>query len=264
MSDCLCLRNVFKSYHAGVRGCSATVVVLRDVDLTVAPGEIVAISAAPAAGKTTLLMIGGGLMRPDRGVVSWFGTQSGWDGAPRPDGVAYAGEQSFPYGFLSAREALEYAAIVRDLPLRDSAHRVGCALERTRLAAVADRRVDALSASDLARLSVASAVLSEPRLLLVDDVASGCDATTAEELVRLLQAIAADGAGVVVAGRMVPWLTALPTHRRVPTRFLSLISGRLHGGDAPAGAPVRRPSTSIHARVAELSPDASAPQIGGR
>ena len=264
MSDCLCLRNVSKSYHAGVRGCSATVTVLSDVDLTVAAGEIVAISSAPAAGKTTLLMTGAGLLRPDRGVVSWFGTPSGREGA-RPDGIAYAGDRPFPYGFLSVREALEYAAIVRDLPLRDSAHRVSSALERTRLAAVDDRRVDSLSASDLARLSVAGAMLSEPRLLLVDDVASGCDAATAEELVRLLQAIAAEGAGVAIAGRMVPWLAALPSHRGVPTRFLSLVAGRLHSVvDATAPVTVRRPSTSSHARVAELSPEASAQQIGGR
>ena len=264
MSDCLCLRNVSKSYRAGVHGCSATVAVLRDVDLTVTPGEIVAISASPAAGKTTLLMTGAGLMRPDRGVVSWFGTAAGRDGAPRPDGIAYAGERPFPYGFLSAREALEYAAIVRDLPMRDSANRVGCALERTRLAAIADRRVDSLSASDLARLSVAGAMLSEPRLLLVDDVASGCDAATAEELVRLLQAVAADGAGVVVAGRMVPWLAALSSHRGVPTRFLSLVAGRLQAVGDGSAPPVRRQPTLSHARVAELSPEASARQIGGR
>src|SRR5688572_27468636 len=209
-------------------------------------------------------MTGAGLMRPDRGVVSWFGTPSGREGATRPDGVAYAGDRPFPYGFLSVREALEYAAIARDLPLRDSAHRVGCALERTRLAAIADRRVDSLSASDLARLSVAGAMLSEPRLLLVDDVASGCDAATAEELVRLLQAIAAEGAGVAVAGRMVPWLAALPSHRGVPTRFLSLVAGRLHAtADALAPVTARRPSAPTHARVAELSPEASAQQIGG-
>ena len=57
MSDCLSMCGVWKSYDAGVRGCSATVSVLRDVHLNVAAGEMVGIAAAPASGKTTLLMV---------------------------------------------------------------------------------------------------------------------------------------------------------------------------------------------------------------
>jgi len=266
MSDCLSLHGVSKGYHAGVRGCSATVTVLRDVNLTVAAGEIVAISSAPAAGKTTLLMCAAGLMRPDRGVVSWFGAAAGRDGTARPVGIAYAGDRPFPYGFLSVREALEYASIVRDLPLRDSAHRVACALERTRLSGRADRRVDSLTGSDLARLALAGAMLAEPRLLLVDDVACGCDAATAEELARLLQTMAADGAAVVVAGRMSQWFgAALAGQRRVPLRFLSLTAGRLDAAIDPlASAPMRRATSLTHARVAELRHDASPREIGGR
>src|SRR5215204_5873743 len=240
MSDCLSLRGVSKGYHAGVRGCSATVTVLRDVNLTVAAGEIVAISSAPAAGKTTLLMCAAGLMRPDRGVVSWFGATAGRDGTARPVGIAYAGDRPFPYGFLTTREALEYAAIVRDLPLRDSARRVACAMERTRLSAAADRRVDALHGSDLARLSVASALLSEPRLLLIDDIGSGCDPAVAEELVRLLHVVASEGAGVVVSGRLVQWFApAVVAQPRADVRFLSLAGGRLSPID-PALPAVRR------------------------
>ena len=271
MSDCLSLRNVSKSYNAGVRGCSATIAVLCDVDLTVTAGEIVAISSAPSAGKTTLLMCAAGLMRPDRGVVSWFGATARRDGTRRPDGIAYAGDRPFPYGFLSVREALEYAAIVRDLPLRDSAQRVGSALERTRLSAHADRRVDSLTGSDLARLALAGAMLADPRLLLIDDVASGCDVITAEELARLLQTVAADGAGVVVAGRASQWFgAALVGQRRVPVRFLSLSAGRLDAAADPLPATQPLRATGIpRARVAELRHDATprdaAPrEIGGR
>src|SRR5580765_7899868 len=137
MSDCLSMCGVSKSYDAGVRGCSATVSVLRDVHLDVASGEIVGIAAAPASGKTTLLMCAGGLLRPDRGFVSSFGGPPRRDASARPEGIAFAGDRPFPYGFLTIREAVEYAAIVRDLPLRDSAQRVADALDRTALGAVA-------------------------------------------------------------------------------------------------------------------------------
>ena len=67
------MRGVWKSYDAGVRGCSATVTVLRDVHLDVSPGEMVGITAAPVSGKTTLLMCAAGLLRADRGYITWFG-----------------------------------------------------------------------------------------------------------------------------------------------------------------------------------------------
>jgi ABC-type multidrug transport system ATPase subunit len=255
MNDCLALRGISKSYEAGIRGCSATVRVLRELDLDVSAGEIVAVSAAPSAGKTTLLLCGAGLLRPDRGSVSWFGRPPRRDASNRPDGIAYASDRPFPYAFLSVREALEYAAIVRDLPLGDSSARVAQALERTNLAAVAHRRVDALNAAQLSRMALAGALLARPRLLLVDDLSSGGDSATAHELLCLVRSAAADGAGVVVAGRLVAWLAAtdVGAQPRARTRFVSLVGGRI---EAPADEPIavvpRAPGTLAPARVAEL------------
>ena len=265
MSDCLSLRGVCKSYDTGVRGCSASVRVLCDVDLDVAAGEIVAISAAPSAGKTTLLLCAAGMLRPDRGSISWFGGPARRDGAP-PDGIAYASDRPFPYGFLSIREALEYAAIVRDLPLRDSSVRVTRALERTGLAAFEERRVDSLNGAQLSRFGLAAALLACPRLILVDDLASGCDADTAHELVALLRLAAADGAGVLAAGKLVPWLaSADDASPCIPTRPVSLVAGRIEIGTVePLGAPRRVPVPGLAARVAEHRSQSTAHQNGGR
>lgn len=256
MSDCLALRGVSKSYTAGIRGCSATVRVLRELDLDVATSEIVGIHSAPGSGKTTLLMCAAGLVRPDRGSVSWFGCAARRDGTP-PTGIAYASDRPFPYAFLSVREAVEYAAIVRDLPLADHAARVSEALDHTSLAAVAHRRVDALDSAQLSRLALASALLARPRLLLVDDVGSGCDAASARDLLVLLRRTAADGAGVLVAGRLVPWLAAdepaIPPHVR--TRFISLVDGRVEpSSGAPTVGGRARTAPLPAARVAEWAP----------
>ena len=263
MSDCLSLRGVSKSFEAGVRGCSATVRVLNDLDLDVYAGEIVGVHAAPSSGKTTLLMCAAGLLRPDRGAVSWFGRPAARNAVARPDGIAFVSDRPFPYAFLSVREAVEYAAIVRDLPLADHSARVSEALERTRLAAIAHRRVDALDGGQVSRLALASALLSSPRLLLVDDLGSGCDATTALELLTLLRSTAAGGAGVLIAGRLVPWLASEDATRRprvapaslatrVPGRFVSLVGGKIgmvaHGA---ADVPRRASAPLAAARVAE-------------
>ena len=258
MTDCLSMCGVWKSYDAGVRGCSATVSVLRDIHLDVAFGEIVGIVAAPAAGKTTLLMCAGGLLRPDSGWISWFGAPPRHDSSARPDGIAFAGDRPFPYGFLTIREAVEYAAIVRDLPLRDNARRVSDALERVNLAGVSHRRVDTLDGNALARLAVATALLAPPRLILVDDFAPGCDAETASELVAVLHGTVRDGASVVIAGRFVARLAAL-SDRAV--RVFTLASGRLEPTSEPGDVAARRALATMphaHTRVAEMPPRPSA------
>lgn len=265
MSYCLSLRGVSKSYEAGVRGCSAAVRVLRDVDLDVRAGEIVGISAAPSAGKTTLLMCAAGLIRPDRGTISWFGSTPKRERDARPEGIAYASDRPFPYGFLSARESLEYAAVVRDLPLRDSASRVTGVLERTGLDAVAHRRVDALDGSQLSRLAMAGVLLARPRLILVDDLASGGDADTGHTLTHLLCAAAVDGTGVVLAGRLMAWLSSDSPRPRVPIRMVSLVGGRIEPtSDQPVGPARRSGMTVMPARVAEFARPATAQENEAR
>jgi len=266
MNDCLSLRGIAKSYEAGIRGCSATVTVLRDLDLDVSCGEIVAISGAPSAGKTTLLLCAAGLLRPDRGTVSWFGRPSRRDAANRPDGIVYASDRPFPYAFLSVREALEYAAIVRDLPFADSSARVAQALERTNLAAIAHRRVDELDGAQLSRLAFAGALLARPRLLLIDDLSSGGDSATAHALLCLVRATAVEGAGVVVAGKLVPWLAATDVgpHARVSTRFVSLVGGRIETVGDQGIAASRRGGLVAPARVAELTQPPTARQNEAR
>ena len=247
------MRGVSKSYRSGVRGCSATVSVLRDVDLSVFTGEVVTIAAGPASGKTTLLMCAAGLMRPDSGTVSWFGGAPHRDVAARPEGIAYTGDRPFPYAFLSARETLEYAAIVRDLPLRDNGARVSTVLARTGLSALADRRVDSLDAGALARLSHAAALLAQPRLLVVDDITPGCDAASASEVAALVRGVAATGGAAVVTGRLAHVLeTPGPFGPPATLRRLVLIGGCLRPSVEHEPMPAHRVLPS-RARVAEGS-----------
>lgn len=256
MPPCLTMRGVAKAYEAGIRGCYAAVTVLRQVDLDVDCGELVALIGAPAAGKTTLLLVAAGLLRPERGVISWFGHKPSGNGASRPAGIAYVGDRPFPYGFLTVQEALEYSAIVRELPLTDNG-RVASALDRVGLAPFADRRVDALDRSLLARLSLAAGLLIDPRLLLVDELPSGCDARTAADVLGVLREVAGGGAGVVVAGYALTSLAvgavgARPLDSPAAARALLLHDGRLRPLGNAAGL-LRAPASAVTpARVAEL------------
>ena len=81
----LSINSLSKSFRAGAAGCSARVSVLRDLDLALWPGEIVALEGAQASGRTTLLSCAAGVLKPDAGSVLWLGARA----APR-DVVAYA------------------------------------------------------------------------------------------------------------------------------------------------------------------------------
>ena len=80
----LTLNSVCKSFHAGAAGCAAHVSVLRDLDLALWPGEIVAVEGAAECGRSTLLRCAAGLLRPDSGAIHWLGAR-----AVRCDTVAY-------------------------------------------------------------------------------------------------------------------------------------------------------------------------------
>ena len=263
MTDCLALRGISKTYSAGIRGCSATVDVLREVDLDVSSGEIVALHAPPAGGKTTLLLCAAGLLRPDRGSIAWFGCTARRDGAV-PDGIAYVSDRPFPYAFLSVREAVEYAAIARDLPLADHAARVSETLEQTNLSAVAHRRVDSLDSAQASRMALAAALLARPRLLVIDDLGSGCDADAARDILTIVRGCAADtGAGVLIAGRLVPRLAADDgrSRARLDARFVRLVDGRIESPPLVSPSPMRNRVVAMlgPARVAEAGRPSAAP-----
>jgi ABC-type sulfate/molybdate transport systems ATPase subunit len=65
-----------KSFRAGTPGCSATASVLRNVHLTLWPGEIVTLEGARGSGKSTLLRCAAGMLRPDSGAIFWLGSRS--------------------------------------------------------------------------------------------------------------------------------------------------------------------------------------------
>ena len=84
MVTALSITALTKSFRAGVAGCSARVSVLRDLDLALWPGEIVAVEGAAGCGRSTLLRCAAGLLSPESGAIHWFGAR-----AVRRETVAY-------------------------------------------------------------------------------------------------------------------------------------------------------------------------------
>ncbi|HUF26960.1 MAG TPA: ABC transporter ATP-binding protein [Gemmatimonadaceae bacterium] len=218
------MRGIMKSYRAGIPGCMASVAVLRGVDLDVREGECTAVLGAPGSGKSTLLLCAAGLLRPDCGRIHWFGRRKP---GPPPPGIAFAGEHSAHYGFLTVRESLSCYATLRDLPGGHA--RVDEAIERSALASVARCRVSLLAPGALRRLGIAQALLGAPRVLLLDEPLAGLDAGGSGEVRGIIGTMIARGITVLLSSRELASVVPLAT------RVLALAGGRVRG-ELPSGA----------------------------
>jgi ABC-type Mn2+/Zn2+ transport system ATPase subunit len=167
--------------------------VLRDVDLTIAPGTFTGLVGPSGSGKTTLLRTVLGTVRPTAGTAS------------RRDGlrVGYVPQvETIDWNFpVTVEEVLTMARPGRRLrPWTDRAERaeVAAMLDRLGLGDLRERQIRALSGGQQQRVFVARALLGDPDLLLLDEPTSGVDVRTRHELLHLLGDLHADGCTIVL------------------------------------------------------------------
>jgi putative ABC transport system ATP-binding protein len=194
------LRGVGKVYGSG----AAEVHALREVDLAVAAGELVAIMGPSGSGKSTLLTIAGSLEVATEGEVLVGG--AALTGLSR-DARAQLRRRAIGYVFqdfnlLSGLTAIENAALPLELDgVRGRVARATGleALEALGVADRAGRYPDELSGGERQRVAIARAVVGQRRLLLADEPTGALDSVNGETVMRLLRAACHRGvAGVVV------------------------------------------------------------------
>jgi putative ABC transport system ATP-binding protein len=200
MTMLLELRQVSKIYGSG----PARVQALREIDLAVEGGELVAVMGPSGSGKSTLLAIAGSLEEPSSGEVLVSGSAlSGMT----PNQRARLRRRAIGYVFqdfnlLAGLSAVENVALPLELDgVGQRAARVSglAALDELGLADQAGRFPDELSGGERQRVAIARAVVGERRLLLADEPTGALDSVNGESVMRLLRAACKRGvAGVVV------------------------------------------------------------------
>lgn len=201
-----------RSTAVRARGITKTfgdVIALDALDLDVTPGQIHGLVGPNGAGKTTLLGLLLGLAVADSGTLQILGTQVGTVPCT-PDGVAGFVDGPGLYPSLTARQNLQSVLSLRGRsgPRADVAE----ALATVGLDDVAGDQVRGFSLGMRQRLGLASALLSEPRLLVLDEPTNGLDPSGKRQVHRVLSDLAQSGTTVILSSHRMDDLAALCTN----------------------------------------------------
>jgi ABC-2 type transport system ATP-binding protein len=189
---------------AGIEKCFGEVVALDGVDLAIEQGEVHGLVGPNGAGKTTLLGLLLGLAHADGGELEVLGQRVG-RGEALPDGVAGFVDGPGLYPALSARQNLAALARLRG----DGLDGIADALDQVGLTDVADDRVRGFSLGMRQRLGLAAALLTRPRVLVLDEPANGLDPAGTRHVHRVLTGLAARGTAVVLSSHRMDDLAAI-------------------------------------------------------
>ncbi len=171
------------------------------VDLNVRAGDVYGFLGPNGAGKTTTLRMALGLITPSEGSVELFGRDPLRQGARALEGVAGFVEAPRFYPYLSARKNLELLAALDGGGARE---RIGEVLEIVELTPRAAHRVGGYSHGMKQRLGIAAALLRRPRLLILDEPATGLDPGGMRDMRLLIRRLAGEGITVLLSSHQLP------------------------------------------------------------
>ncbi|HTJ00177.1 MAG TPA: ABC transporter ATP-binding protein [Dongiaceae bacterium] len=166
------LNNVSKGYGSGSR----RVAVLRDIDLSIAEGEFVAIVGYSGAGKTTLMSLIAGLQRPDTGTVQLRGEEVREPGPDRA--IVFQNYSLLPWLSVYENIALAVGEVFPQWPAAQRREHIEKYIAMVNLTPARDKKPRELSGGMRQRVSVARALAMNPRILLLDEPLSALDALT--------------------------------------------------------------------------------------
>lgn len=186
--------------------------VLRDLDLDVAPGELVGVEGENGSGKSTLLKCLTGLVRPTSGTVEISGS------------LGYCPQEPVLIPTLTAREFLLLTGAAYGLPASEITQRTAALMARFGATQFLDTRIDRMSGGTAQKVNLIAALQNQPDILLLDEPYQGFDYETYQTFWRDAESLRDSGCAVVVVSHM-------HTERGRFDRVMVLRDGQLAGED---------------------------------
>jgi ABC-2 type transport system ATP-binding protein len=228
---------------------------LAGLSLSAPYGQVTALVGPNGAGKTTLLLILASLLRPDRGKV----LVGGADPVRNPRGVrrqmGWMPDTFGVYDQLIVRDYLAFFGTAYGLDKAATETRVADLLELVYLSEYTAQPVHVLSRGQKQRLALARALMHRPKVLLLDEPASGLDPRSRIELRDVLRGLAAEGVAVLVSSHI---LTEL---EEVADRVVLVARGRTIGEHSMAELAGRG---AVRYRIRAVDADALTTALAGR
>lgn len=213
-------------------------VALRGLDLAVEEGEIFGYVGPNGAGKTTTIKCLVGLVRPTSGKASILGKPV--ESVESRKSLGFLPEEPYFYEYLTGTETMEFYARLSGLRGEEAKKRTGEVLELVGLSQAAEERVRGYSRGMRQRLGLASAIVHNPRVVILDEPMGGLDPAGRKEVRDLMASLRDSGATVFLSTHIISDVEALcdrvgmlSAGRLVACGKLSeLVSGRVKAVDA--------------------------------
>lgn len=217
----LSMRNVSLTLGNGANRTDALI----DINLDLAPGELVAVTGRSGSGKSSLLNVAGGLLRPSSGSVTVGATDLA---ALSPAELSDARRTSIGYVFqdlnliasLTAAENISLPLELDGVSVSEARASAATALAAVGLAGLDKRYPDELSGGQRQRVAIARGLIGDRRLLLADEPTGALDEVTAESVMHLLRAQCDEGAATL-------FVTHDPSLAAWADRVIRLRDGRI-------------------------------------
>lgn len=218
---------------AGVKRSFGAVYAVREVTFTAVPGRVTGLVGPNGSGKTTLMLMLASLLRPDEGRMRLGGVDPVADPAGVRRLLGWMPDSLGAWPSLTAREVLVATAQLYDLTREAARTRADELLELVDLTALAASPARVLSRGQKQRLALARALVHDPRVLLLDEPASGLDPQARIALRVLLRRLAAEGRTILISSHVLSEL------EEVVDDAVFLVEGRTVGSDRIAAAATR-------------------------
>ena len=198
---------------------------LDGIFLDVADGEFVAVMGPSGCGKSTLLNVIGMLDSPTSGSYVFNGTEvAGLSESKLADfrkrNIGFIFQSFNLVDELSVRENIELALLYHNVPAAERRTRVDEVMDKVGIAHRAKHRPSQLSGGQQQRVAVARALVANPKLILADEPTGNLDTQHGEEVMKMLQALNAEGSTIVMA-------THSPSHADYAGRVVNMLDGRV-------------------------------------